>query len=532
MEITFPTTGIRSILGYDTRLTPRGASIFLNEGFHQLLITDTLGCVDTINVEVLTQDCPVCTPPIVQNIITENSSCGRETGIGIINININDEPDNYIYQWIPNVGQPGLTENIRTELPAGSYLVRITNKEENECFLDVNLVIGNSDGPQAEVSTNPASCAIADGTAQLVPLNFTYNWSDGGTGATRNNLSAGVYAVTFSDPADPDCPNVMAVEIANNSNLSVTHTVNQEPGCFDNDGAVTLNVSGGSGNYAYSFPTATATQTGLTGGPYFVTVTDQITGCELPYFFILNNQTHKGAINISNTQGVSCAGATDGAIEFNIIYENGFRFPVDTLITDGNNHYKNGALPIGKYQMYLIDGRGCIAGSAGFEITGAEPLEVNISKSGDCTGSQSVSLSVSGGIADYSFDWADVEGADNDKDRAGLLGGVYQVSITDAANCAVPITVTLEDCPCVPATVLDTTIVAAACGQTNGSITIELVQDIADYTFTYQPSLGTGGASENIRNDLPPGTYEISIAYKEDTTCTTQISVIIPEKLT
>ncbi len=527
MEITFPTTGIRSILGYDTRLTPRGVSIFLNGGFHQLLIADSLGCVDTINVEVLTQSCPVCTPPIVQNMIIENSNCGQETGVGIININ--DDPTNYTYQWVPDVGQPGLTENIRTNLPAGSYLIRITNKLENECFLDVNLVIGNSDGPKAEVSTTPATCTTADGTAQLSPLNFTYNWSDGRTGFSRTDLPAGTYSVTFSDPALPDCVNVMAVEIASNNNLIVTHTVNQEPGCFDNDGSVTIHASGGSDNYTYSFPDGTATRTGLTGGTYFVTVTDLSTGCELPYFFVLNNQTHQGAVNVLNTQAVSCAGASDGAIEFDIIYEDGFRFPVDTLITDGNRHYENNALPIGKYQLYLMDGRGCIAGSADFEITGARPLAVNISKSGDCAATQSVSLEVSGGIADYSFDWADLEGIDNNKDRTELLGGIYQMTITDAANCTVPVTITLEECPCTSATILDTTIIAAACGQANGAVAIELAQDITDYTFIYQPNLGTEGVSKNRRVDLPPGNYQINIIYQEDTACATQISAVVPE---
>ena len=38
MLVSFPDKGIESILGYDTRLTPRGTSILLETGFHQLVI--------------------------------------------------------------------------------------------------------------------------------------------------------------------------------------------------------------------------------------------------------------------------------------------------------------------------------------------------------------------------------------------------------------------------------------------------------------------------------------------------------------
>ena len=58
MEIFFPDSGIRSSLGYDTRLTPKGVSIFLTEGLHELIITDENDCADTLNLELIRQDCP------------------------------------------------------------------------------------------------------------------------------------------------------------------------------------------------------------------------------------------------------------------------------------------------------------------------------------------------------------------------------------------------------------------------------------------------------------------------------------------
>ena len=81
-----------------------------------MVISNPLGCMDTLNVDVIRQACPICTPPIIENVIIENANCNQENGSATINItqNIAD----YNFNWSPNVGEMGETANSRINLPS------------------------------------------------------------------------------------------------------------------------------------------------------------------------------------------------------------------------------------------------------------------------------------------------------------------------------------------------------------------------------------------------------------------------------
>ena len=53
-----------------------------------------------------------------------------------------------------------------------------------------------------------------------------------------------------------------------------------------------------------------------------------------------------------------------------------------------------------------------------------------------CYADGSISLSPTGGTSPYSYDWADLSGTNNGKDRTGLQPGNYTVTVTDANGCA------------------------------------------------------------------------------------------------
>jgi len=527
MEITFPLTGIRAFLGYDTRLTPVGVSIFLTEGFHQLVLTNPAGCKDTLNVEVVRQECSVCTPPSIENILVENANCGAENGSAIINIagNIND----YTFNWSPNVGTIGETENTRTNLPSASYLVQIVDKANSTCFETVLINVGHQEAPNATFTKTDAECGLANGSIQLSPDTYTYTWNDGGTGANRTDLAEGRYIITVTDAATPDCVNLLTIEIEAIPQLMVDHTVTTQPSCLNNTGAVLLSVTGGSGGYKSTFPSETLSQTDLAAGVYNLIITDTITGCSVPYLFVLDNEIHQGAITITDTTQLVCAGGNTGAIKFEVVYENGFRFPVDTIITDGQFTYENGQLPAGNYAVLLRDVNGCVAGNTTFEIKAPNPLSVGVSKTGDCIVGQGIDLSVQGGAMPYTFDWTDIEGAENDRNRIDLTETNYEVIVMDGNGCMLPLSITLDSCFCTPATLVDTTILAADCGQSTGAVSIEIAEPLVDYNFIYRPNLGQEGATKNTRMALPAGEYEVVIAYQEDTTCATTINLTVPE---
>lgn len=527
MEITFPETGIRAFLGYDTRLTPVGISVFLDEGFHELVISSPAGCMDTLNVDVIRQECNACQPPIVENISVENTNCNNEDGSAVITISGN--LDDYNFNWSPNVGNAGATPNIRNNLPAASYFVQIIDKANNQCFETVLVNVGNAQGPIAAFTKVDATCGMANGRVELSPDLFNYIWSDGGSGAFRDDLSEGRYIITVTDANSSDCPNLITVDIEGTNLLSISHTVLSTPTCLNNSGEVILNITGGSGEYISSFSDGQLSQRDLAGGAYEIRITDTVTSCSTPYLFVLDNEIHQGAITISAVNNLVCAGGNNGSISFDIVYENGFRFPVDTIITDGQFTYQNGLLPAGNYEIHLQDGNGCVAGNASFTIQSPPPLVANTSTTGNCSIGQSINISVQGGAPPYIFDWADLPGLENEINRNNLTETSYEVTISDSNGCAFPLTILLDTCFCLPATIVDTTIIAADCGQANGIISIEIAEPIEDYIFTYKTISGEEVAVGDTRIALSAGEYEVLIAYQEDTSCVTRLNFSIPE---
>ena len=82
-----------------------------------------------------------------------------------------------------------------------------------------------------------------------------------------------------------------------------------QPTCGDNNGSVTIDVQGGSGNYTYSWG-GTATQSDLTAGTYDVVVTDTDSGCEQTVSFVLVDDVASATITASDVF-VSCPGDSD-----------------------------------------------------------------------------------------------------------------------------------------------------------------------------------------------------------------------------
>jgi len=253
-------TGTRSVLGYDARFVPMGSAFNLSIGIHDLIV-DYGTCQDSFMIDVVGQGCNSCTPATIENVIVEKATCNQETGS--ININIVGDLNDYDFEWAPDNGTVGSTDNIRTNLIAGGYRITIRNKADENCFIEEFVIIENGALPDATCEIGPADCVGATGTATLNPSDFTYLWSDGGSGATRTDLLAGIYYVTFSDPATPECPNVKLIEILEINELAATLNVEQHPSCGESNGIVSIIATGGSGDYSFSFPSGADRQSGL-----------------------------------------------------------------------------------------------------------------------------------------------------------------------------------------------------------------------------------------------------------------------------
>lgn len=135
----------------------------------------------------------------------------------------------------------------------------------------------------AVVSQQNLSCnGDSNGSATVTTTNgvapYTYAWSNGQTGDTASNLSAGTYSVTSTDN-EGSTGSFNVIISQPNPLLANVSSVN-ETSASANNGSATASPSGGTPGYSYNWSngSTTATITGLDSGVYNVTVTDN-NGC-------------------------------------------------------------------------------------------------------------------------------------------------------------------------------------------------------------------------------------------------------------
>lgn len=378
-----------------------------------------------------------CVLPQLLNIVKTASNCGQSTGSATVNVVGGNGNVNFTFS------SGTVNGNTVTDLASGTYSVTITDVTTMNCFIIEEFSITNTDGPQASIiSTSATSCATNNGTAQLTPATFDYAWCDGGTGATRSNLSAGVCAVTVTDPAT-GCTNILEVEITADNLLSVTPLINENPDCGMANGVVVLQVGGGSNNYTFQWSDPNsidnAIRNDLPGGTFSVTVIDNgPNGCVgTATFTLMEDGGSTATVNIVSTSPVSCPGDANGSVVFDVVPDAGFVQPMNQQILDGaGNNFQNGTLPPGDYCVEITDGNGCVSGSNCFTIDAPDPIIINVDIfPTTCAQGGSIELTATGGSGSYSYNWADIAGNNDPQNRIDLLPGIYSVTVTDNNSC-------------------------------------------------------------------------------------------------
>ncbi len=406
----------------------------LAQGEYRVKTSDENGCI--VDVAIQIDACSCATIPISSTTIIE-STCGNSDGLAMINLS--DNPSNYTFTWAPDVGTADSLGNTRSNLPAGKYTVRVEAASDTNCSTELELFVTNSNGAMATATTSPASCNAADGTALLSPEEYTYRWLDDDfEGNVRDSLPFGSYFVEVIDPDDPDCPGSLVVVITEDNPLLAEATITAQPECGMSNGAVSISVNGGSGDYDFLWLDGfTGTdRNDLMAGVHVVNITDNVSGCQLPFIFALTDNVPPATIAIQDTVDVSCHGLSNGGLEYTIDYDAAFTAPADTVITDGFNTFQNGFLPAGNYCMTITDANKCVAGGVCFTIEEPDPLELSFVVTPACPDNGTVEVMTTGGTMPYIFDWGDLSGSDNPQNRDSLSNDTLSLTVVDQNDCS------------------------------------------------------------------------------------------------
>jgi gliding motility-associated-like protein len=233
---------------------------------------------------------------------------------------------------------------------------------------------------------------------------------DYGASATFENMGIGSYTVRWSDELYPSCSGTQTYIINGpTSPLAwVGEPITAKPLCYNQDGTISMNVSGGGVTKTYYVEGVVATAiVNRPPGSYEVYVRDN-NGCETDKKTVtIENQTALTlSYNPADNKSVSCPGGADG--EINMLVAGGvgnFRYNLTGTVTRNNistpGNISINALPGGTYNVVVRDGNNCEAGTIStIEIVAPQVLsidEINVVQP-ICFGENgSVSLKVSGG---------------------------------------------------------------------------------------------------------------------------------------
>ncbi|MEP7168598.1 MAG: SprB repeat-containing protein, partial [Bacteroidota bacterium] len=249
--------------------------INLSAGTYTVSITDANGCTSN-SAATITQPAGSLATNVA---INQQVSCYGGAN-GSINLTASGGTAPYSYSW----SNGSSTEDING-LASGTYTVTVT--DVNGCSASTSAGITQPSGAlsaNTSVSQNVSCNSGSNGSMSIIVSGGTspyiYDWSTGASTQSINGLNAGTYTVTITDANG--CTTIQSGTITQPSGaLSATSSANQNVSCYGGvNGAITLNVNGGTAPYSYNWSNGATTQniSSLTSGTYTVSITDA-NGC-------------------------------------------------------------------------------------------------------------------------------------------------------------------------------------------------------------------------------------------------------------
>lgn len=479
-------------------------AINLCTGSYSVTITDANGCYSPVPAVVGAPSQVTFTSSVVQ------PSCNRCDGTATITP-IGGTPG-YTYLWSNNQ-----TSDIVSSLCAGVYVVQIT--DGNACVSTTSITIDNSSTITGEtvIATDVTCAGSCDGTINLTAVGgvapISYNWlHNHSSSQTLSGLCPGTYFCNMIDANG--CSRTASVVIGSATTLTISSQVTQSS-CTASTGSITVNVSGGSGVYAYAWLPAgnTATISNLAPGSYTLTVNDGT--CSQTQIYALNSIN---APVLTNThKDVSCIGMCDGAIDLTVT---GGTPTYTTTWSTGATTSSVSALCAGNYSVIVTDAAGCAAVQNMLIETIAPiifnaPGLVNPSCHNYCDGALTV-LPL-GGTLPYTFTWTPSNV--NTVTSNSLCSGNYSVNVSDVNGCPASDSYSLSNPS--PMTAVVTTTAGSCSTAFDGFADLTPVGGAPAYTYSWTPGAYT---SEDLTNVLP-GDYTVTISDNSGCLLDTTLSI-------
>jgi len=437
---------------------------------------------------------------------------------------------------VPGGGITNTTPSVVVTPPAGVNSYTATTTDALGCQGTTVVPVDVTVNPDATISlqsgnNNQSACFNAP-----TPISdIVYNIGGGGTGAGVTGLPPGVTGLynagVYTISGTPTAPGTYSYTVTTTgtcvqATATGTIIVNTPPvanyvrtnvsACNAVvDGSISLNVTGGTSPYnytwtgltgigaaiPYSHPGNPSSINGLDIGYYNVNVTDAA-GCQT----VINGIHVQYAFSafVTNNGSISSSCANTGTI---ILYANAgvqpYTFSLDGINYTSNNLFTN--LAAATYTAYVKDGAGCVITKT-IQISAAAPVVALpfVRPASSCSNDGVIEVYRTGGISPYTYSMDGIT-YQNSHIFNGLPAGPYTVYVKDSKGCVASTNVSVTQGAALNVSTVKTE--ASTC-QNDGTIRVYASGGFSPYTYSIN-----GGAFQSSYSflGLPAGSYAITV---------------------
>ena len=505
---------------YTYSWSPSGGTNFTAVNFaagnYSVLVTDHNLCTATTNVAINQPSA------LTANATSTPATCGNANGTA--GVTASGGTPGYTYTWSPGGGNL----NNATGLAGGNYTVTI--KDANNCTLTAQTTVVQTPSVNLTVTSTPASCGNANGTANAVASGGTgtlsYTWSTGANTLSVTNLSGNTtYTVSASDVLG--CSVSKSITIGNYPSpvLSITSNSIVCNGAATGSASVSINASTGTAPFTYSWSPsggANPSATNLLAGTYTVAVKDSA-NCIASSVVTIAQPTpitatvNNTAASCGMTNGSATVTATGGTPGYIYMWN-----PI------GGNTANAAGLSAGIYNVSIKDANNCTY-TTQTTITSNSSINLSLSSTPATCGlnNGTVIATVTAGTpaqSGYVYTWNPNVSLSNM--APNLMPGVYSLTVEDSLQCITTKTITVGNKPNPILSIASTSVTCF--GANTASATVSVNSGTAPFAYLWSPS---GTTNPSIQN-LSAGNYTVAVIDSANCTATATISIMQPQALT
>ena len=391
--------------------------------------------------------------------------------------------------------------------------------------------------PNSSCGGTPIGKVLVSGMTGVSP--YTYLWSNGTTGSTITGLTEGTYSVQITD--SKNCQVTQTATVTKVDPIGFGSFSATTPDCLQQNGSITLTITGGTAPYYYSASTGDVavlysqqyTISNLTAGQYNFLVTDA-GFCTLNAGTTL--ETPQGISSVSVNGVNSTCSSTDGSIQITVVggtlpYTYTLVLPdgSTSAITNSQTSIIYPSLSTGTYTVAVADSSSPSQCYYMQEVTIITENKFTISTNVVGTSCNQLNGQITvtrttGGTEPFDFALDGVTSFIDTNLTAvtftNITSGQHLVTVTDATGCTQTATVFVT-----PSQQLDYSLYSTSCGGgSSGTITAFITSGTPP--FTYQWSNNVTSNPQQIQvSGLTAGTY--SVVITDASGCTLRRSTTI-----